>query len=90
MSVNTITASSLRSIRSPERLDRRIGLADRFGTLRDYLELTKRATVAGSLLLTVIAGVLGYGYLGPVLSDVISTTALVLLASATAPFFKGR
>jgi len=90
MSISTIPATMQRSLRGPERVGRRVDLADRIGALRKSLELTQRAKVAGSLLLTAIAALLGYGYLGPVLSDMISTTALVLLAAATAPFFKGR
>jgi len=89
MSINTITARMQGRLRSRNSDDRGADLANRFEAMRTSLALTKRAKIAASLLLTVVAAVLGYGYLGPVLSDLISTTALVLLAAATAPLFRG-
>ena len=89
MSVQTITAAIHGGVRSPASDARGINLASRFAAIRDSLELTKRAKLAGSLLLTAVAALLGYGYLGPTLSNLISSTAFVLLAGISSPFFRG-
>ena len=89
MSVNTITATIQGGLRDTEVHGRRVSLANRFEVMRKSLELTRRAKISGSLLLTVVAGLVGYGYLGPTVSDLISTTAFVLLGAASYPFFRG-